>query len=248
MTTSEAMVLCAGLAAAGCASHEVTSVEYDEIAQIAAASIATPDGGGDAGAFADAAMLARGDMPEGFAIDARTGMATGYHDGLGYVYMVFCKDAAGAPLDRCGPAAATATVIGAWHGTLAMGELGGTVQRDGTWTMTGLAHRPAKISGGSHLVFDVDLTTGVHYHAELAESLAALLDMDAASPMGGTVTTQIVADRSPVRAVMQNSSFTVDAEATFLSGRQAFLVLDQVHGYRIDLVTGAVTPAPLLRL
>src|SRR5512146_3396539 len=122
---------------AGCASHDISDTEYDEIARMIGTTVTMPDRGGDAGAAADSALLAFGELPAGL-VD-RGGMATGTRAGLDVIYMPSCADAAGAQLPRCGPGAATATVIGDWAGGFALGDLSGTVHRNGIWRLDGMA-------------------------------------------------------------------------------------------------------------
>ena len=243
MRTTTLGAVSACLVAAGCSSNDIGKSEYDEIAQLVASSVTTPDGGGIAGGAADAARLARGEMPPGFAMDPQTGMATGSHHGISCVYMVFCLDAHGMHMDRCGPDAETATVVAGWQGTLALDMFAGAISRQATWTLTGMASGHAVLTGQSQLVYDVTFTPGfVHDHATATEDAA--LDIDAATGAiaGGTLGSQLSARRTVDASHGQQIwDHDIGAEVTFGGAGTATLVLDGTRTYTIDLETGAVS-------
>ena len=231
--------------AAGCANHEVTTAEYDEVARIVGATVALPDGGGVAGSVGDAARLARGELPAGFQIDASSGMATGSHFGLGYTYMVFCADANGTQLAPCGSETATATVLGSWKGAFALDGFAGSVRRQGTWKLTVLPDGSATIAGPSDLVMDATFGSGDVFHATWTEQAALELDMMRAAVAGGTLSASVIADRTlEASHGTQRWSYDITADVTFVSARTATLVLDGTRSYRIDLATGAISAEP----
>lgn len=243
MRTTTLGAVSACLVAAGCASNDIGSTEYDEIAQLVASSVATPDGGGIAGGAADAARLARGEMPPGFAMDPQTGMATGSHHGISCVYMVFCTDAQGTHMDRCGPAAATATVVGAWQGTLALDTFAGVIDRQATWTLTDMASGRATLAGQSQLVYDVTFAPGfVHAHAAATEDAALAVDLATGAVTSGTLSSQLRVHRTVDASHGQQIwDHDIGAEVTFAGAGTATLVLDGTRTYTIDLATGAVS-------
>ena len=243
MRTTTLGAVSACLVAAGCTSNEIASSEYDEIAQLVASSVATPDGGGIAGGAADAARLARGEMPAGFAMDPQTGMATGSHHGISCVYMVFCVDAQGMHMDRCGPAAETATIVAAWQGTLALDTFAGVISRQATWTLTGMGSGRATLAGQSQLVYDVTFTPGtVHDRATATEDAALAVDPETGVIAGGTLASQIRAHRTVDASHGQQLwDHELGAEVTFSGTGTATLVLDGTRTYTIDLATGSAS-------
>jgi hypothetical protein len=65
----------------GCADHAMWRSEYDDVARITAAQLATPDRGGEVGALADCVTIAQGALPKGFNYDT-SGLVTGTHAGI----------------------------------------------------------------------------------------------------------------------------------------------------------------------
>lgn len=238
-------VVAACVLVTGCASQEVTSAEYDEIAQITGITIATPGGGGDVGAAADSARLARGAMPAGFSIDAQTGMAVGMHGQVPYMYMVFCSDAQGAHMDHCGPGAVTSTIIAAWQGNIVQNGFAGSIERQGTWTMTMagmMGGEAATIAGESTFAVDVVASTGfVHHHMTSTERVDLRVDAISGSIASGTISSRFDGTRSDDGMHgMQSWDYGGEAEATFGEMAQASLVVAG-RVYLVDLTTGAVS-------
>lgn len=219
---------------AGCATQTIGNTEYDEIARMVGATITMPESGGDVGAAADSALLAFGEMPAGM-VD-RGGMAIGTRAGLKVVYMAWCTDATGASLSRCGPSAGTATLIGEWTGALALGDFSGTIARDGTWTMTGMASGTAMLAGAAE--FEIDgsfVSTSASYRLSVKETAVLQVDMAMDAVVGGMVASTVTADREIDSGHgVQNWHYDVDAQVTFPDRTHAILVLDGARTY--DLV------------
>ncbi len=233
---------CVVVALCACASKGTTVAEYDEIAQIVGASIATPEQGGLVGAFADTAMLARGGMPAGLT-DA-SGIITGDRYGVTYRYMIWCRDAAGAMLDACGDTAATANVVADGAGTLHMAGFDATVDRRGTWNLMDVASASSALAGGDSLTLDAAFP-GSTYHVTTNEDLQLVLAMGSGAVASGTVAaTLAVSHTSQDMHGSASWTFTVRSRVVF-DAKGATLVLDDARGYLIDLATGAVSRAPV---
>ena len=219
---------------AGCTTQAIGNTEYDEIARMVGTTITMPESGGDVGAAADTALLALGEMPAGM-VD-RGGMAIGTRAGLDVVYMAWCTDALGAQLQRCGPTAATATVIGQWTGDLALGDLSGTIARGGQWTLTGIASGAAMLIGTANFEIDASFAaTSANYHLTVTETTALQVDMAMDAVVGGMVASTVAADREvDTGHGAQSWHYDVDAQVTFPDRTHAILVLDGAHTY--DLV------------
>ena len=103
-----------GISACG-AETAVEPAEYEDVAQVVAASLRSDVGGGLPGALDDAMALARGALPAGFAVD-RFGWVSGRHGDASYTYRLTCADAAGNTLPACDATTDRAFVISAWSG------------------------------------------------------------------------------------------------------------------------------------
>src|SRR5215204_2406373 len=85
---------------AGCGEPVPEQVEYDDVARMVGATIATGDGGATMGAVNDSMMLAFGSMPWGFTNDG--GAISGDHGSLAHQYvMVLCRDRQNQILKPC---------------------------------------------------------------------------------------------------------------------------------------------------
>ena len=208
-------ILFAALACTGCASESIDLSEYDDVARVVAATIATPDRGGDVGAASDTATLALGEIPAGF-VDQ--GMVTGTHFGIDVVYMPF----------RAG---AATTVIGQWSGDLPMTRWSGTVARNGTWTLVDGA-----LTGTSEIELDATFSH-MTYHISIAETVALAIDMTGRSITGGAIRSVVTAKHEiDASHGIQTFADVIDAHVTFDHG--IWLVLDDAHRYMIDPETG----------
>ncbi len=235
------------LVLAGCASNGASDAEYDDVAQMLGLAFATPGGGGEVGTFADSAMLARGGMPGGFSPSG--GMMLGDHDGMAYRYAMYCKDATGAVLAACGSATASADVVAEWSGVQHAAACDATFDRNGAWTLTGLATASAGLSGSSGLTEDAMFrtSTGVmmsSYHLTAHEDLALQLDMSTLAVASGLshVTLDVVHDQRDMHGT-DRESYSMHAHVMF-DGHGCTLVLDDNRDYTIDLATGEATRAP----
>jgi len=205
-----------------CADGASTAVDYDRVAQMLGASVATPDAGGETGALADAAILARGGLPGGF--DADDGVVTGMHDGIRYTYLVFCKDMAGAST-TCSPATGKAFAIAEWSSP--------TQRRAGLWTLEHLQGPVASVTGRSALTHTSD---GMSVNDEREE--AFLLDLGTYEPHHGQIATEL--------AITSGDDAEFPGSISFNDSRLATISLPG-HMYQVDLDTGAVVPGPILR-
>lgn len=209
-TTAISMLALVG----GCAGAASSSVDYDRLAPIIGGSVATPDSGGEVGALADAVIIARGGQPVGF--DVNGGFAAGLHDGVRYVYAVFCQNAAGAAT-ICSPQTFRAYAFVAWDSV--------EMHRSGMWQLEHLQGATATATGASDLAYTVD---GLRVSDLRQETFT--VDLATYDPMRMRIAADLRVDETDVTC-----SVALD------HGRIALLVLDGV-GYSLDLDTGTTGP------
>lgn len=229
------------LVLAGCANNGATTVEYDDVAQMLGAGLAV----GEVATFTDAAMLARGVMPDGLGPGG--GMMTGTRAGMSYRYMLSCVDANGAAVP-CGAAAAAANVVAEWSGVHHSVGCDMTTERTASWNLAGLAQPIAAVSGTSSLVQDAMFSTATgmmmsSYHVTAHEDAQMQLDMSTPAIATGMLrlTLAVVDDERDAHGT-DTEKFAMTAHV-MIDGTSCTLVLDGTHGYAVDLATGDVSRA-----
>jgi hypothetical protein len=245
-TLLAAIVACAlGVVACADDQHEITDLEYDDVADHVAATTANPSGG-EVGSMRDALELAAGAMPLGLAL-APDGHAVGARGGVGYDYALACADAAGVVLPACGTATARATVELVWSGTLDTPSLGADLSRHGRWQLSDLDAAP-RLDGDAAFAFDSDVRSTLHtnretiYHLRYQATYGAIA-LDGTGPASGSLHYLITAVHTGAGAAgASQDAFDVDAVLDFRGNCLASLVLDGERPYVIDLVTGAIAP------
>lgn len=207
---------------AACADGAPGTVNYDQVAQMLGTSVATPGAGGETGALADSAIIARGGVPEGFKNES--GIVVGLHDGIRYTYMVFCQDMAGAAT-TCSPVTGKAFAIAEWSSP--------TQQRAGLWTLEHLQGDVASVTGASSLTHtsdDLDINDD--------RNEAFLLDLGSYQPRHGVIATEL--------AITTADDTVIHGSIEFNKSRLALISLPG-HVYQVDLSTGDVVPVSILR-
>jgi len=260
-----------GLSLAACSSstdtQPPTSADYDDTAQAIASSTVTGrnagggggGGGGDTGAgdviaMRDAMNLAFGRLPIGFALHG-DGRFHCNRMGVDNSLTVTCKDAAGATLAKCDKTTDSATVDIAWTGKLETPNFTATVDRQGSWTITGLQSDTATFNGDSSFSLDSSFTsmfrpgeTGSATFSNTASYDAITIATADREITGGSATFEVKAHRtvtgSPMGKHDVDKSFDVTAVLTFNADHTATLVLDGTRTFTIDLETGKVTRPP----
>jgi hypothetical protein len=217
---------------------DVWHSEYDDLAKIVGAGLATPDGGGDLGAIADTTMLARGIVPDGFTSDGL--VAQGKRWGVTYRYTVMCSDEFAKPLARCDWRTDRALVLASRSGELAMPDFTARLRDQGTWNITSVGSPIAFVSGSvATMSQEVDFLDRTYFVTDTGE-LKAFVDMARQDMMGGTIARRLEVERYDDDGDWWRS-FTIAAEVTILSPGTASLALDVDHLYEVDLATGEVT-------
>jgi hypothetical protein len=239
-----------GATAAACtSSHQPTREEYDDTAQAIASTTATGGGGGDVASMVDSVTIALGAMPSGFALSG-DGQFRGSRLGVDYSYSIACENLAGAPLALCDRTTNEATVNVAWSGSLDTQYVDASVDRDGTWTITGLQTETATFDGDSSFSFDATV------HSVFRPGVTATYEFDASASYDAVrISTQLrqildgsasfdISARHTVTGSRNDvdAEFDVHAEITF-SGGTAALVLDGSQRYSINLASGVVVRA-----
>jgi hypothetical protein len=196
-----------------------SDVDYDHLATVIGESVATPGAGGETGALADTAIIARGGLPDGFS--EAGGVVTGSHDGIVYTYLVYCQDLGGQPM-ACSEATGKAFAVADWTSP--------TEQRGGLWVLEHLQGSVASVSGRSALTHTSD---GVDVNDDRNE--AFLLDLDTYQPRRGDIATDLAIDDTKIHGAVQ-----------FDASRLATITLPE-RTYQIDLETGDVVPLSILR-
>jgi hypothetical protein len=145
MSTSHRVFACIACAAgAGCAVGAVEESPYDEVARIVGGALIGSNGGGELGAVADSAMLARDRTPPGF-VRLPTGVIEGNHGDAVHRYFLVCTDANGFATATCGPTTEQALVFAYWY------EPG--LRRGGHWTIEHPAQDARMVAGNTWLEY-----------------------------------------------------------------------------------------------
>lgn len=249
-----------GLSIAACSSSSTTTspattADYEDTAQTIASSTVTGGsggiGGGDVIVLADALSLAQGRLPFGFL---RDGDGHFHSDLLGvtHSFTITCKDAAGTVLAVCDATTDSATVTLMSSGNLMTPNLTASVDRQGTWTITGLKSATATFDGSSSFSLDTTLSSVFHpgVTATFMFDATAMYDAITISTAdrqitGGSASFEVKAHRTVTGTAMGSGdvdkSFDVHADLTFNADHTATLVLDGTHTFTIDLTTGKIT-------
>jgi hypothetical protein len=245
------------LSIAACSSSSMTPpspADYDDAAQTIAAQAATQSGGGVGGgevlAMADSVSIALGRLPLGF-LRADDGRIRGSRMGVDHTFTVTCTDAAGAALERCDRTTDSATVEVKLSGELAAPNLTASIDRAGSWTITGLQSATATFNGDSSFSLDTTLTSIFREGVTSTLTLDATASYDAITIAtadrkitGGSASFDLQAHRTvtgtPMGSHDVDKSFEIHAELTFNGDQTATLVLDGRHTFTIDLETGRV--------
>jgi hypothetical protein len=226
--------------AAACTSSSSTSsgptddTQFDDTAQ--AIGHAAANRGGDVSAMADVMLVARGSLPAGFTASA-DGSIDGAAFGLDYQLSLTCKDAGGHELAACDDSTDAAEASVAWSGRLDLPILFASIERDGTWSISGLSSDTATFDGDGSLSFDFETVNAKYHFDDEASYDGVLIDTATQKTVGGSMHYAI--DASATRNG-EDASFHVDATIVFLSNGAAQLSLDDTHKYQLDLSTGAV--------
>ncbi|HEU4733838.1 MAG TPA: hypothetical protein VFT22_38360 [Kofleriaceae bacterium] len=254
ITFGLSIAACTSSSPSSSSSSPATDADYEDTAQAIASSTATGGSGGGAGdavAIADALSIARGVLPLGFLRGA-DGRIHGTRMGVDNSFMITCKDASGAVLARCDMTTDSATVDVKWTGNLQTPNLTASVDREGTWTITGIASGTATVNGDSSFSLDTQLTSIFHQGVTSTFSYDATASYDAITVAiadrqitGGSASFEVKAHRTvtgtPMGSHDVDKSFDVTAELTFNGDHTATLTLDGTRTFTIDLSTGKVT-------
>jgi hypothetical protein len=126
------------------------------------------------------------------------------------------------------------------------------VDRQGTWTITGLQSATATLDGDSSFTLDTTMTSIFHqgvtstFTFDNTASYTAIQIATADRQItGGSASFEVKAHRTVTGTAMGSNdvdkSFDVHAVLTFNADHTATLVLDGMHTFTIDLTTGKVT-------
>lgn len=208
------------LALHGCATASEPEDDYDEISRVLGSAFQGADGGGELGAFADSARLARGGRLDGFSW-VGPGLIEGWRGEATHRYAVACVDATSRPLDACGLRASRAFVIATWDGPLETADHPGRIHRLAVWTFDDPFRDVALVSGGSRLWYEAP-------GYDLYDTREVLVEMDMAHRVitNGAMTTRISMENADARAMRGEIELT-SATAT--------ITLDGTHATAVDL-------------
>jgi hypothetical protein len=232
------------LGACGSQKDELTQEDYDDVATGVGALVATPGGGGEAGAFEDALTIStEGSLETG---GGSGGIEIVVRAGLSYEYSAACFGADGAAQESCDETTDSAEVTVDWHGELDTLSYDASITRAGEWSISGLQGDTATLSGsGSFEVssefqsLNRDIIRSMHFSYDASYDVA--LDTATHQAVGGTIRYSIDGERF-VRSGSDEKDleFSVDAEVSFAADGTATLVLDGAHSYTINVETGVV--------
>jgi hypothetical protein len=237
------------LAAGACAQqNQLSGEDYDDIAMGVGTLVATPGGGGEAGAMGDATTVASEGQAE--LIEGSGAVEIVVRAGLSYEYRADCFDAAGAEQASCGETTDSANVSVSWTGELDTPRYDATIMRVGEWSITGLQSATATLTGSGSFEVDSefqamyrDVTRSMHLSYD-AEYDGVQIDTETRQAVGGSIRYAVQGERFVQRGSAEKDiEFTVDAEVTFQADGSATLVLDGSRSYTINTATGVVASA-----
>lgn len=212
-----------------CANSAGPIPPYDEVARSLGAEVATADGGALV-AIADLANLAHGGMPDGFR-STPYGWILGSHDGIHYVYSVWCRDYRGKTLP-CGETTGSVHALAGWGGTMPNGI---TVWHQSMWDLDGL------YGGLGTAHSDAWANYGVNGELYIESETQLIVDYGNAMPLAGSIqaTTDVIdPDDGSV-------TLTLTGDVVFDLPRRPTIMLDD-NRYWLDITTGEVTTATVL--
>jgi hypothetical protein len=227
---------------------ELSGEDYDDIAMGVGSLVATPGGGGEAGAMGDATTVASEGQAE--LIEGTGAVEIVVRAGLSYEYRADCFDAAGAELAACGETTDSANVSVSWSGELDTPRYDASIVRVGEWSLTGLQSATATLTGAGSFEVDSefqamyrDVTRSMHLSYD-AEYDSVQIDTETRQAVGGSIRYAVEGERFVQRgSVEKDIEFSVQAEVTFQADGSATLVLDGARSYAIDTETGLVVAA-----
>ena len=249
--------LAIGACSSSSSTTPATSADYDDAAQTIATSTATTSGStvqaGEVLAMADSVSLALGRLPLGF-LRSGDGRIHGNRMGIDHNFTITCKDAAGATLAQCDKTTDSATVEVQFSGDIKTPNLTASVDRHGTWTITGLQSATATLNGDSSFSLDTSLMSIFHQGVTSAFTLDATASYDAITistadreVTGGKATFDLKTHRTVTGTDMGShdvdKTVEIHADLTFNGNGTATLVLDGTHTFTINLKTGRVNRA-----
>jgi hypothetical protein len=239
-----------------------TAADYEDTAQTIASSTVTGDSSGlnfgDIIVFRDALGLARGHLPLGF-VRGSDGHCRGNHMGVGHDFTIACKDAAGNAQTACDSKTDSATVTVKLTGSLQTPNLSFSIDREASFTITGLQSATATFDGNSSFSLDESLMSVFHQGVTstlMFDATAAYKAITIATAdqmiTGGSANFEVKAHRTVTGTGAGSGSgsggghdidksFDVTAVLTFNADQTATLVLDGTHTFKIDLKTGKIT-------
>lgn len=241
-----------------------TAADYEDTAQTIASSTVTGDSSGlnfgDVVVFRDALSLARGHLPFGF-VRGSDGHCRGSHMGVGHDFTVTCKDASGAAQTACNSMTDSATVTVKLTGSLTTPNTSFSIDREASFTITGLQSATATFDGDSSFSLDTSLmsifrqgvASSLMFDATAAYKAITITTADQ-TITGGSASFEVKAHRTVTGTASGSGSgsgmgsnhdvdksFDVTAMLTFNADQTATLVLDGTQTFQIDLKTGKIT-------
>jgi hypothetical protein len=264
ITLGLSIAACTSSTSSSTTTSPATTADYEDTAQTIASSTVTGGGSGGGGGgvsfgdvlvFGDALSIARGHLPLGFLHDS-DGHFRGHLMGVGHDFTVTCKDAAGAVQTACGSTTDSATLTLKVTGDLMTPNFSSSIDREGSFTITGLQGATATFDGSSSFSLDTSLMSVFHpgvsstftFDATAAYKAITIATADR-TITGGSASFEVKAHRTVTGTGSGSSgsnhdvdkSFDVHADLTFNADQTATLVLDGMHTFTIDLKTGKVT-------
>jgi hypothetical protein len=234
----------------GTSNDDLTAEDYDDTAQAVSSAAAGDGNGGDLAAMSDSANIALGVLPLGFTLNG-SGEINGNRLGVSYNFSIRCEDANGDALSPCDERTDSADVEVAWSGTLDTSHFDASVERDGSWSISGLQSNVVTFDGDSSFSYDATLLSIFRPGAQSSFSFDASASYDAVAIDGATHdaidgTASFSIDARKIVTGTSNDvdkSFSVDATIEFHANRTATLTLDGDHVYTLNTATGVVVRA-----
>lgn len=217
------------LAFAACADSASHEAQHDELARVAAKALAPGDGGGLVSAYADAALLALGGMPPGMERYEDT-MVVGRRGGAELSYMVFCRDAADAPM-TCGSTTDHASILASYRSHVEADGVHVRVVHQAMWTLANVSGKNTMLLGEGTLELDASVD-GIPIFVTATPDTVVLLDSEGwQRGLAGETTARLEGTRDG-EAIEALLDVVFDDD-----WRSAAFAVDDA-GYRLNLQTG----------
>ena len=234
------------LSIVACGDDTPTDEDYDDVASVTAALVA--DDGGETDGMEDAIDNASGESP-GIYTRAGDGSLVGARGQIDYSFELTCQDAAGNEQDICTDTTDSAQLVVAWNGEVDTARRYASLDRSGSWSLSGLTTDVATFAGNGAFAVDSEFealyrpvmrSLSLEYTAQYND---VTFDRIIRRPVGGSISYTVDVARTEARRFGDvEAEFEVDVNVAFSPDGTATIELDGDRRYVLTLDDGEVTP------